>query len=55
MSKLKMTISIEFYQDGKDREPMYLNLDVHADNPTDENIADIIRDEIIEHLQSCQE
>jgi len=54
MSILKMTIAIDFYQDGKDRESMYLNIEMRKDNPTDNDIADLVRDELIEHLESTE-
>lgn len=51
MSTLTMIIEINFYQDGKYREPLYLNIEMHKDNPSDDEIAEMVRDEIACHLE----
>jgi hypothetical protein len=54
MSKVTLLISIDFTGPGQERESLCVNLTPHQDNPSDEHIADMIREEVLEHLMGCR-
>jgi hypothetical protein len=51
MSKLTMLINIDFQGIGHERESVCVNLTLHNETPSDEEIADFVRDEVLNHLQ----
>ncbi|KTB90226.1 hypothetical protein AO073_27150 [Pseudomonas syringae ICMP 11293] len=53
MSKVTLLINIEFTSPGQEREQLCVNLTPHQDNPSDEHVADMIREEVLEHLMGC--
>ncbi len=50
MSKVTISIDIEFKGDGQEREGLCVNLTLHQDNPSDDQIAQAIYDEVTQHL-----
>lgn len=51
MSKLRMIIQIDFIGGMKDREPLCVEIEMDKKNPSDEEIADLLRNEVIEHFE----
>jgi hypothetical protein len=50
MSRVSMNVEIHFKKGGQEREPLYLNLTLNQDNPSDDHIAQSIYDEVTDHL-----
>lgn len=49
--QLTLLVEVNFEGAGHEREPMGLNLTLSDTNPSDEDIASAIYDEVLEHLQ----
>lgn len=52
MSKVRIEIHIEFSGEGQEREPMYLDMTLSRENPSDAYICDEIANAVIEHVES---
>lgn len=50
MSKVSLSVEIHFKKEGQEREPLYLNLALNKENPSDDHIAQAIYDEVTDHL-----
>lgn len=50
MSKISMDISVWFCGEGQERAPLQVSLTLNAEDPTDEEIAEAVREEVAEHL-----
>jgi len=49
--QLTLLVEVHFQGEGHEREPMGLNLTLSDTNPSDEDIAGAVYDEVLEHLQ----
>jgi hypothetical protein len=52
MSKVRIEIRIDFSGEGQEREPMYLDMTLQRDSPSDAYICDEIANAVIEHIES---
>ncbi|MCF7536178.1 hypothetical protein [Pseudomonas petrae] len=52
MSKVRIEIHIEFSGEGQEREPMYLDMTLSRENPSDAYICDEIANAVIEHVEN---
>jgi hypothetical protein len=50
MSKVSLNVEIHFKKDGQEREPLYLNLTLNKESPSDDHIAQAVYDEVTQHL-----
>lgn len=51
MSSVTLLLQIDFIKDGEARESLCVNIITRGDNPSDDTLAEIIADEVAEHLQ----
>lgn len=52
MSKVRIEIQIEFSGEGQEREPMFLDMTLNREDPSDAYISDAIANAVIEHIES---
>lgn len=52
MSKVRIEMQIEFSGEGQEREPLFLDMTLNRENPSDAYICDEIANAVIEHIEA---